>query len=298
MRPPAADGATGEDLPVEAITTVGRRATGFVLLTYAFSFGIWVPIIAAERGWIDATVPASLAPLGIVGPAVAALVLTTLTGGREGLRALAADATRWRIGRRWWAATLLVPPALVGGMYAGYRLFGGAGQHSATMQLLQDAGASAAVVVPVLVVATLLLAFGEEVGWRGYLLPVLQTRLTALAASLVLGAAWFVWHLPLAYLPGQAGGQFPLALWGVTITLTAILYTWMYNSTRGSILAVTLLHAGLNVWGPLVALHPDETGDPLSAYVMAGGYAVLALLLVLAFGGETLTGSGAATSSE
>lgn len=265
-----------------------RRAVEFVLLTFTISFGIWIPIIASHRGWIGLSIPASLAPLGIFGPVVAALILTLSTEGYEGLREIKAKTTRWRYGRRWWAATLFIPPILIGGMYGAYLLLGGVSQRSAMMQMLQDAGASAAIVVPVLVLVTILLSFGEEAGWRGYLLPVLQTRLNALAASLVLGVVWFLWHIPLAYLPGQAEGQFPLLLWGTTITLTSVLYTWLYNNTRGSLLSVTLLHAGLNVWGPLVALHPDETGDPLSAYIMVGGYGIVAIILILAFGGATL----------
>ena len=267
---------------------VVRRAAEFVLLTFAISFGVWIPIIASQRGWIDVSIPASLAPLGIFGPAVAALILTLSTEGYEGLREIKADATRWRYGRRWWAATLFIPPALIGGMYGAYVLLGGVSQRSAMVQMLQDAGPSVAIVVPVLVLVTILLSFGEEAGWRGYLLPVLQTRLNALAASLVLGVVWFLWHIPLVYLPGQVEGQFPLLLWGTTITLTSVLYTWLYNNTRGSLLSVTLLHAGLNVWGPLVALHPDETGDPLSAYVMVGGYGIVAIILILTFGGATL----------
>lgn len=288
-------GSVGTDVPGVSSRAsdafVIRRAASFVLLTFAISFGIWLPIIASHRGWIGVSVPAGLAPLGVLGPVAAALVLTASNGGYEGLREMRAATTRWRFGRRWWVATLLVPPALVGGMYAAYLLGGGAGQRSTTVQLLQDAGPAAAIVVAGLVVVTLVLSFAEEAGWRGYLLPVLQTRTSALTASLVLGVVWFLWHVPLAYLPGQGGGQFPLLLWGATVTLTSVLYTWLYNNTDGSLVSVTLLHAGLNVWGPLVALHPDETGALLSAYVMVGGYGIVALVLVLVFGGATLADS-------
>lgn len=100
-----------------------------------------------------------------------------------------------------------------------------------------------------MILVTIVLAFGEEAGWRGYLLPLLQSRLSALSASLVVGVVWFLWHIPLLYLPGQdTGGEaFPIVLFGATVTLSSILYTWLYNNTRGSVLAVTLLHTGLNI---------------------------------------------------
>jgi membrane protease YdiL (CAAX protease family) len=62
---------------------------------------------------------------------------------------------------------------------------------------------------------------GEELNWRGYLLPLLQTRFGAAVASLVLGICWFAWHIPLQFVPGDANGGFPLALWGLSIVTTA-----------------------------------------------------------------------------
>ena len=176
-------------------------------------------------------------------------------------------------------------------MYAAYLLFGGDIQTSTTVAMLRDAGPLAVIIVPVMVLVTIVLAFGEEAGWRGYLLPLLQSRLSALSASLVVGVVWFLWHIPLLYLPGQQNGgeAFPIVLFGATVILSSVLYTWLYNNTRGSVLAVTLLHAGLNIWGPLVALHPAETGEVLSAYVLTVGWAIVVVSLVIVFDGKSFT---------
>ncbi|WP_144440314.1 CPBP family glutamic-type intramembrane protease [Limnochorda pilosa] len=40
-------------------------------------------------------------------------------------------------------------------------------------------------------------------GWRGYALPRLQRRFNALVSSLVLGFLWWLWHLPLVFIPGK-----------------------------------------------------------------------------------------------
>lgn len=268
-----------------------RRAAVFVVMTFGVSLAVWLPIIASQRDWIGVEIPVSLATLGIFGPAIAALLLRLATDGRAGLRTVWADAVRWRFGRRWWMATLLAPPSIIGGTYTTYLFLGGDVQTASTVAMLRDAGTFGVIIVPALILVTVVLAFGEEAGWRGYLLPLLQTRLSALSASLIVGAVWFLWHIPLLYLPEQETGPeaFPIVLFGATVILTSILYTWLYNNTEGSVLSVTLLHAGLNVWGPLVALHPAETGEIFSAYVLTVGWAVITIGLVVLFGGKTLS---------
>lgn len=54
-------------------------------------------------------------------------------------------------------------------------------------------------------------------------------------------------------------------------------------------LAVTLFHGGMNHWGRLVVLHPSETGDTVSAVVLTGGQALLAVGLLVVFGPTSLT---------
>lgn len=272
-----------------------RRATWFVVLTLGLALSIYLPIIASDRGWLSVSVPASVTALGIFSPTIAALVLLGADRGRAGLEVFVQRATKRRFGARWWLATLLVPPVVIGGSYAAYLLLGGQYQTATTIGLLETSPMPAAIVVPVLVVLTIVLAFGEEAGWRGYLLPLLQARWSALTASLVLGVVWFLWHVPLLYLPGSENAGFPLPVWAVSITVSSIFYTWLFNNTGGSVLAVTLFHAGFNVWGRLVALHPSETGEVLSAYVIAGGNVVVALVIVVVYGGATLTRSRSGT---
>lgn len=295
MTEPASEERTTRlERPDSARSTVAGRALAFLALAFGVSVAVWLPVVASARGWIGVEVPAGLAAVGIFGPAIAAIALRLVDDGRAGLRAIRESATRWRFGPRWWAATVLAPPAIVGGIYVAYLLVGGDVGTASTVTTIRDMGAAAAVAVPLLILVTVALAYGEELGWRGYLLPLLQTRLSALAASLVVGVAWFLWHVPLLYLPGyEAGGEaYPIALWAATVVLTSIVYTWLYNGTGGSVLAVSLFHAGMNVWGPLVALHPAETGDVRSAYVLAAGWGLVAIALVLVYGGETLSRSG------
>lgn len=279
-------------MPPLASTPAGERVPGhalpFVLLTFAIALAAYGPIVAADRGWVNASVPGELAIVGVFSPALAAVALRARTDGTDGVRQFVAGLTDGRFPARWWAVTLLLPPLSFAVLYGAFLALGGEFVLAERARTFLDAGWTVVFVAPITALVIVGISFGEEAGWRGYLLPALQTRMSALSASLLLGVVWFAWHVPLAFLPGSENAAFPLPLWGVSIVASAVVYTWLFNNTGGSVLAATLLHAGYNFWGPLVSLHPAQTGNPLSAYLITGLDVVLAVALVLAFGAATL----------
>jgi membrane protease YdiL (CAAX protease family) len=149
----------------------------------------------------------------------------------------------------WWTylvAVLLFPMASVLG--AGMvMLFGG------------DVGSQPPVLAEtswtgILVVFAVTLLFGgplgEEIGWRGWLLPRMQSRLSPLLSSLIVGLVWGVWHLPLhlrgVYDAGMGAGLAGFALRIASSCLLAVIFTWLYNRSRGGLLVVILLHTSVN----------------------------------------------------
>jgi membrane protease YdiL (CAAX protease family) len=93
--------------------------------------------------------------------------------------------------------------------------------------------------------------YGEETGWRGYALPQLQFRFGPLTATLVLAGAWAGWHLPQFFLL-QSYQDFSSAMLPVFVlglSCGAVVLTWLYNRTGGSILAVVVWHALYNLTG-------------------------------------------------
>ena len=91
---------------------------------------------------------------------------------------------------------------------------------------------------------------GEEIGWRGWLLPTLQVRLSPLLSSLIVGVVWGLWHLPLhlrgVYDVGMGTGLAGFALRIASSCLLAVIFTWLYNRSRGGLLVVILLHTSVN----------------------------------------------------
>lgn len=265
-------------------------AAGFVGLTFAIALVVYVPLVAASRGWVNADIPQSLTILGVCSPALAALALRAREHGREGVREFFGGLTDRHFPARWWVVTLLLPPLSLALTYAAFLALGGEFVVAARLRTFLDAGWTVVFVAPITALVVVAVSFGEEAGWRGYLLPLLQARMSALSASLLLGVVWFAWHVPLVFLPDSANAEFPLPLWGVSIVASAVAYTWLFNNTGGSVLAATLLHAGYNFWGPMLSLHPAQTGSDLSAYLLTGFDVAFAVVLVLAFGAATLRG--------
>jgi len=256
-----------------------RAAAMFVGVTFLIATGAYLPLLAADIGWISTTLPPGLQVVGILSPGIATLLIRLYTDGVAGVRGALGGLTAWRFGRRWWGVTLALPPVFVA-VLAGGSIALGQNFSPEPLRMVSEVGVA---IVPLLLV-TLVLSAGEELGWRGHLLPLLQARLSALTASLLLGVVWAIWHVPVFYGAGIEGWALLLRLG--SIPAAAVMYTWLFNNTGGSVLAVTLLHAGINLWGPLVA--PMPTAHPALTVFVAENILIAVVVLAI-YGGATLT---------
>jgi membrane protease YdiL (CAAX protease family) len=215
----------------------------FVVLAYAVSWAWMFPFVAAGDvvrkgvGW-PTHFPA------LLGPALAALVVTALVWGRAGVRDLLARMARWRMPVRWWAATL--SPVVFLGVALVVAL--AAGKLPRGSDFGRYSGLSAIGVVPVWVIA-ILITFGDEAGWRGFALPLLQRRHGALAAALLVTPIWAVWHLPYFFTVATYRNFPPAGYVGFVFGLAcgSIVLTWLYNGTGGSIFACAVWHGLFNL---------------------------------------------------
>ncbi len=166
----------------------------FLVLTYGLSWALWIPL-AIFRDAASGPYNTLALLIGSNIPSAVAIVLTLVGFGKGATRKLLGQLLIWRVGWRWYLV-LLAPTALVVG--------------TITLVAVARGGPTAALAMPLLN-AIFFVAFmtfpgsagGEELGWRGYALPRLQFRRTALTASLVVGCLHGLWHLPL-WLRGDA----------------------------------------------------------------------------------------------
>lgn len=196
------------------------------------------------------------------------ITFTYLTRDKEGRRDYWKRVVSFKhIPARWYLVIFLFVPVLNGLAALVDVLTGGTGAAwgDAALNLLGD---------PVGLLLSFLFAslipFIEELGWRGYVLDRLQEKYSVLGASLILGIVWSVWHLPTFFIRdtyqsslGIGTVEFWLFLLGI-IPL-AFAFTWVYNNTNRSTLAVILFHAMVNFTGELIAL--SKRADTLSIFL-------------------------------
>jgi membrane protease YdiL (CAAX protease family) len=232
------------------------RPATFFTLAFAPSWLIWIPLTLSHFGigplHIPEGISSSVRLLGVLMPAVAALLLTARAGGRSAVRSLLERLTLWRVGWRWWLAAVVVVPALlmVSGLFYNW-LWGN------PPVMPQPAVAPVALIVNVIFLA--LATLGEEIGWRGVALPALQQRYSPLASSAILGLLWGIWHVPFWLLIdtlAQFGiGYFALNF-ALALPMTAYI-TWFFNHSRGSLLLPVAFHLAFNlvnvVWLPVTS---------------------------------------------
>jgi membrane protease YdiL (CAAX protease family) len=256
----------------------------FFVLAFALTWPLEIVDALGSHGVLPFRVSIPLQLLGVAYmPTVAALIVTALTSGRAGVRALLRTLLIWRVSIRWYAIAIFGFALVCFSTIILYNLVSGA----PPLPLLAQGMASASgfIIVPVLFLLTAVIN-GEELAWRGFALPRLQARWNALTSSTILGVIWAVWHLPLFYTLGMS--QADMSLIGYTIQLisASVIFTWLYNHTRGSVLLAYLMHAALNTW---TRVFPIDHAPPLVSWYMTGVICLIAVIIVFVFGAEHLS---------
>lgn len=211
------------------------------------------------------------------------LFMTWLTLGKEAMKTLFKRFFLWRVGWKWYLVAILLLPALrftaipltewLTGIPANY-------SHPMIRDVVPLDWPLISMVIPWILFE--ILTNGEEMGWRGYVLPRLQAKYNALTSSLIVGVLWGVWHLP-KFLGTGLGNERSFAWFVVAHIALAVLYTWLYNNTRGSLLLVTLFHASGNTFGVFLPAKFAVQGGILSNLEIV--FFVIAAILVTVFAG-------------
>jgi uncharacterized protein len=252
----------------------------FFVIAYAGTWLVELPYVLSEygAGLLPTRSPVLLwtSPVAIfAGPFLSAFVMTGVTQGREGVHRFLRRFVLWRVGLRWYLFVFVGIPVLVvlsvvviPGVLESF-------QGLATLAPLSVLGIF-------LYVLFLGGALGEEPGWRGFALPRLQTMHGPLLGSVILGVLWGLWHLPLFWTPWNVLSAFNVVVFVLTTTCLAIMYTWVFNNTRGSVLMAILIHASFNgfLTGILGPLFPAPILEDYGLLPILGGFGVLAVVLV------------------
>ncbi len=215
--------------------------TIFFSLAYALSWPYMILDALGSHGLLSFRLPMPLwIPMGY-GPTFAALIVTGALEGKTGIRTLLGRLLIWRVGWPWYVVALFGAVILSAITVVLYALLSG------TPPVVPAVSAQMLLTAPLLFLVGGLVN-GEEIGWRGFALPRLLARHSALTASLILGVLWALFHLPLFFTRGDSFASTPPLSFLVRMSGAAILFTWVFNNTGGSLLLAYLMHAASNVW--------------------------------------------------
>ena len=250
----------------------------FFALTYALAWACWLAAATVSGNGASASpmlaaLRIPLFYLGTFAPSLVALGLTARADGKAGARALLDRILRGPVRARWvvfaagYMAAIKLTVALVHRVGTGtWPRFGDEAWY-------------------VMIVATIFstpVQAGEEIGWRGYALPRLAARFGLGRASVLLGAIWACWHLPLFLIAGTdtTGQSFPLYL--LQVTALSVAFAWLFGHTHGGLLLVMLLHSAVNNTKDIVPSTLPGADDPFALSTSLVAWITVVLLWICA----------------
>jgi uncharacterized protein len=236
----------------------------FLALTFGLSWGpmslfmLFADQLTTLFGEMSSTHPFFL--LAVYAPGISGIFLVWRHYGLKGLGSFFRRLILWRAPIQWWLFLLLGIPVLI---YAAAAIKGTVSDPFPFSPWT--------LVFPALVQSLLLGPMGEEFGWRGLALPLLQRRFSPFWASLVLGVVWAVWHAPAFLMSGTPQSAWSFGPFFVGLIAITVILTPLFNASRGSLLVAILYH--LNIMNPIF---PDA--QPWDSFLLAIAAAVIVFL--------------------
>lgn len=225
-----------------------RNVLLFLLVTFTWTWLFWLPSVLSPTEPSNPVLFA-LFIIGGYGPLLGAFLLTFINERKSGVKFLWKRFWSVKIEKKWLLITFLLIPSLyilssvIGIWFQG---------DPPTLEWVSQPW----VIIGYIITAFFAGGFPEEFGWRGYLLDRFQGRGNIIISSLIIGIIWGLWHLPVWLMPDETHtmGIFNYLLFILDVTFTSILFTWLCNSTNGSIFIAVMLHTMLNFTSFLIVL--------------------------------------------
>lgn len=245
----------------------------FLIFTFAIS---WI------TGFPTVFVPGKfegLSYLSNFGPALGALIVVGMVEGSDGIKRLIRSLFQWRVKFIWYLVVLLGPTLTMVTAVTIHYVFTGIGLAQSFTEWFSAFPQHLIMVVSVFIFMMVGI-WGEEVGWRGFALPKLQEKYHPLLASLILGAIWAIWHLPLFFIEGSQQAQQGMTFFFLATLGYSILYSWVYNGSKESLFMIWLLHSMNNATVSYTMLYfKPLTNEPVFSLTVLGIFDLLVILL-------------------
>lgn len=217
--------------------------------------------------------------VGVYGPTISAVITTLYYEGFNGVVQLIKKLFIWNVPVKNYLMIILLPILFVCiGIVLYSQFIGSVGRFDQM----------AYVTIPTVLLAGLYAGpLGEELGWRGFLLPEFQKKYSNLKCALIIGCIWFMWHIPLWWAPfgtlvsGASLSFIPVFTYFVMLICLSILITWLVIQSKGSVLIAVLFHLSINA-GIALLFFPELSMDFKKVHLLSGtGMLVFTLFLVV-----------------
>lgn len=222
-----------------------RPVICYFILAISISWSYWLALLAHGEQVRSGSTATHLP--GLMGPMIAAIIVTWLAFGRAALveflrSAVVLPRPRWR------NALLALSPLFIGG--TAFLALAATGAPLPALEAFGIyPGTPAGTPLPILLLVVLVVnGYGEEAGWRGFATRVLVSRLGKFRATLAVAALWMLWHLPLFWLNASMQDLVGPVLfgWAFGILCAAFLLAGLYLASGNSILVVAIWHTLYN----------------------------------------------------
>jgi membrane protease YdiL (CAAX protease family) len=250
---------------------------GFFILANLLSWIVGIPLALEAQGIGKAFIPFSMHYLYAFGPALAAVIMTLLTSGWQGIKELFGRVFKWRIKSTWWVVAfsplwlfglIVIIQRLITNEWLDLNLLG-------QVKFLPQLNIFAALFLWVLT-----FGLGEEIGWRGYALPRMQKDRSALSASLILTVLWAIWHWPMFFYVLDFSF---IVGWLISLAAGTIVFTWIYNSSQGSVLMLILWHGFFDF------ITASKAGEGLAAIILSALVMTWAVIVIFVYKPKNLS---------
>ncbi|MEE4195706.1 MAG: type II CAAX endopeptidase family protein [Anaerolineae bacterium] len=260
-----------------------RNPWKYFLLTFAYSWTIWIPSVLDGIGVdlpFDVAGYTMLAVIiGAFAPLLAAITLVAREGGWKAVKAFFGQALDLHVKPLYILLALALPLAIH--LISHYLALAVGLDVAQTLFPAETSIAPILLAIPYFFLMLLIGGGQEEFGWRGYAQQPLQEKIGVIPASLVIGIIWGLWHLPLWFMEGDLHSAYSYVAFVLMTTSISLVYTWLYNASGKKLIAVLILHAMSNTAAPLLPFLHGIEGKPETAYWV---YAAVNVVFGVIFG--------------
>ncbi len=249
-----------------------------LLLFFLIAFLVaWLLFIAASlisnNGQLS-TLSHLLIFIGAISPGIVAILITAITQGGAGVKVLIEKISFKNTNAGWYIFALTffafvkcLAALIFFLLYKSWPQFGTTSWY---------------VMLGAIAVSTWVQA-GEEIGWRGYALPLMSKKIGLAMASVLLGIIWAIWHLPLFYITAADtfNQSFPLYL--LQVTGLSVIMAWLLWKVNGNLLPLMVFHAAINNTKDIVPSATEASASPFTLNASPIGWTTAILIWVLAF---------------